>query len=159
MQGGCLYMQGKDYAARDVPAFGFYLINTGTPVSSTGQCVETVAPHFKSSQLSDDFGVVTNAMDAALQKGSWQEVNQAVRENHQLLNTIGVVPVKVQQFIKDVELAGGAAKTCGAGAVSGENAGAVMAMVEDVAVIQSLCSRFGYEVVPVSGENRGVHAI
>jgi mevalonate kinase len=159
MQGGCLYIHGQDMQPRSIPNFPMYLINTGTPISSTGQCVEYVASHFKSQQLTNDFAAVTNAMDVALQQHALPAVQEAIRQNHRLLTTIGVVPTKVQQFITEMEAKGGAAKVCGAGAIAGDQAGVILAMVEESAPLLSSCSHFGYQVMPICGESRGVHAI
>lgn len=158
MQGGCLYMQGQNIEARAVPALPMYLVNTGTPMTTTGQCIEKAAPFFKSQQLCDEFAAVTKAMDAALQQQSWSHMQAAIRRNHQLLVRIGVVPEKVQSFISQVEIAGGAAKICGAGSVAGDHAGAVLVTTNDQAIVTSLTSRFGYNVIPICGESRGVHA-
>ncbi|MBX3709574.1 MAG: hydroxymethylglutaryl-CoA synthase [Gammaproteobacteria bacterium] len=159
LQGGCLYMQGENIETRSIPTLPMYLVNTGTPRTTTGQCVEKVAPHFKSSQLGDDFAVVTKAMDNALQQQSWRSMREAIRHNHQLLTKIGVVPGRVQTFISQVESSGGAAKICGAGAVAGEQAGVVLVVSEDKNVVNLLGSRFGYNVIPISGEPRGMHAV
>lgn len=158
LQGGCIYMQGNEIQERSIPALPMYLVNTGAPQSTTGQCVEKAAPHFKSSALGEDFAAVTNAMDAALRQQSWRDMHTAVRANHKLLTKIGVVPERVQNFISQIEAAGGAAKICGAGSVAGDHAGAVLVTSEDRHQLMSLCSRFAYQVIPVSGELRGVHA-
>jgi mevalonate kinase len=159
MQGGCLYINGQEMAMRAIPTLPMYLVNTGAPATSTGQCVEHAASYFKSNQLADDFAAVTNDIDKALQQQSWSNMQDSVRRNHQLLTTIGVVPDRVQMFISEMELAGGAAKICGAGAVAGDHAGAVLAITEDKTQLLSLCDRFGYQVIPISGESRGVHVI
>jgi hydroxymethylglutaryl-CoA synthase len=158
MHGGCVYTHGDQVQSRTVPAFPLYLINTGTPVSSTGQCVEATAAHFKSQQLCQDFGAVTNAMDQAMQQHSFSGMQQAIRDNHQLLVKIGVVPEKVQRFVSEVESIGAAAKICGAGAVLGDQAGAVLVAAEDKSAISLLCARFGYNIIPLSPVTRGVHA-
>jgi len=158
MNGGCLYMHGKELQTRTIPTMPMYLVNTGTPVTTTGQCIEKVAAHFKSSQLQNDFAMVTQAMDSALKQQSWQKMHEAIRQNHQLLTAIGVVPEPVQKFISQVESLGDSAKVCGAGAIAGDSAGAVLVMSEKNQVITSLSSHFGYNVIPISGETRGVHA-
>lgn len=158
MQGGCLYMQGQEIEERAIPSLPMYLVNTGTPITTTGQCVEKAAPFFKSEQLKSDFAAVTQSMDKALQQQSWRDMQHAIRRNHQLLVQIGVVPEKIQTFISQMEAAGGAAKICGAGAVAGDKAGAVLVVMEDKNVITSAASRFGYNVIPISGEPRGVYA-
>lgn len=155
MQGGCLYVQNEAWQVRDIPDFPMYLVNTGTPLTTTGQCVEKVATHFKSQQLQNEFAAVTNAMDKALQQQSLSEMQAAIKQNHKLLVNIGVVPEKVQAFISEVK---GAAKICGAGAVDGDAAGAVLVVGEDKSSIVELSTRFGYNVIPISGEARGVHA-
>lgn len=158
MQGGCLYMQEQEWQARQIPALPMYLVNTGTPITTTGQCVEKVAPQFKSLQLRNEFAAVTNAMDKALQQQSSRDMQHVIQQNHQLLVNIGVVPEKVQTFISQVESAGSAAKICGSGAVAGDAAGAVLVVSEDKQYVTSLATRFGYNIIPISGESRGVHA-
>lgn len=158
MQGGCLYMHDNDVQIREIPALPMYLVNTGTPIASTGQCVEKVATHFKTPHLADEFAAVTKAMDLALQQQSWTNMQEAIRQNHILLTRIGVVPSQVQTFISQIEEDGGAAKICGAGSIAGDKAGSVLVVSDDKQRIASLTSRFGYNVIPISGEPRGVHA-
>jgi mevalonate kinase len=158
LQGGCLFVNEQAIHKRAVPDFPMYLVNTGTPIVTTGQCVEKVAKHFQSSQMGDDFAVVTNAMDEALQQQSQEKVKEMIRENHKLLVQIGVVPEKVQEFILGVEKLHGAGKICGAGAVAGQQAGAVLVLTEDKAALNFLCSQFNYQVIPIKGETRGVYA-
>lgn len=158
-QGGCIYMHNKQIETRTAPLMPMYLINTGTPSTTTGQCVEKVAPQFKSNQLNDDFASVTNAMDAGLQQENWSAVQSAIRDNQRLLTYIGVVPEKAQQFVAQVEEIGGVAKVCGAGAVAGDNAGAVLAVSEDKLALSNLCLRFGYSLTSIACEPRGVYAV
>ncbi len=159
MQGGCVYMRGNEFSARDIPGLTMYLINTGTPESTTGQCVEFVMPHFQSQTLCDEFGMVTNALDIALQQNAFIAAQQAIHANHRLLDTIGVVPERVNQFIHATELINGAAKICGAGAISGEKAGVVLALVPDKVKLEALCKQFHYDLLPIAGVERGVYAV
>lgn len=159
LNGGCLYVHGSQMMAREVPSSTLYLVQTGVPRSSTGECVNQVKPLFASAELCDQFAAVTNKMDEALQSHSESGWREAVRENHQLLVRIGVVPARVQQFITDVESAAAAAKICGAGAVSGDQAGIVMVLTQDEAALSALCRRYGYELIPVKGESRGLHVV
>ena len=158
MEGGCVYLQDQQVQVRDIPELPMYLVNTGTPLSTTGQCVEKVAPLFKSQLLKNEFAAVTQAMDKALQAKSFAEMKEAITGNHDLLVRIGVVPEKVQSFISEVQALEGAAKICGAGTVAGENAGAVWVVAEDKQALTSLTTKFGYNVIPIAGESRGVHA-
>lgn len=158
MQGGCLYVHGDQMRTRDLPTAPLYLVNTGSPYSTTGQCVEHVATHFKSQTLQSEFAAVTNAFDAALVAQSTTQMQTAIRENHRLLTHIGVVPQRVQQFIASVEAVGAAAKTCGAGSIRGDNAGAVLVLATDENAIINLSKRFDYQVIPIAGVARGIHA-
>jgi len=158
LNGGCLYMQGNELQTREVPFLPMSLINTGKPQTTTGQCVESVARYFKTDHLKNEFAAVTQAMDEGLREKSWQKVQEAIRHNHLLLSQIGVVPEKVKQFISQVEKINGAAKICGAGAIAGDSAGALLIVAEDTIKLSQLADRFGYNIIPISGELRGVHA-
>lgn len=159
MQGGCIYVDGDKTVVRVAPNLPMYLINSGTPSSSTGECVETVASYFKHSHLCDDFAAITNAIDQALQDSNQIELRRLVRENHALLVRIGVVPGKIQHFIRDIEASGGAAKICGAGAVAGDSAGAVLVLIDDSQLLTQVADKHGYKVMAIQGEARGVHAV
>lgn len=159
MQGGCVYIADNALQARSLPELPMYLINTGTPESSTGECVQHAASFFKSNQLSDDFANVTNAMDVALQQQAYSKAQEAIRYNHQLLSAIEVVPKKVQAFITDMEQVGGAGKICGSGAVRGDQGGAVLVMIEDKTHLNDMCEKYGYELISIAGESRGVYAL
>lgn len=156
-RGGCLWVQESRLEARPLPVGPIYLVNTGTPMSGTGECVSAAAMHFKQSSLGEAFSVVTHAMDSALQAEMKHDVLQAIRENHELLVQIGVVPLKVQQFIRDMESIGGAAKICGAGAVRGEAAGMVWVMTDDLVALHDIAARYQWPVLTVLPESRGVY--
>src|SRR3990167_6631018 len=157
LQCGCLYMHGSTMTIRPAPTLSLYLIHTGTPLSSTGRCVEKVAPYFRTGLLSDDFARVTQAMDQALREEQWHDFKEAIQQNHRLLMDIGVVPEKVQQFIDGVEQTNGVAKICGAGAVEGDHAGIVLAITDDVAQLTALCAQYQYTLLPIISEPRGGH--
>lgn len=158
MHGGCLYVHGDQLQSRALPTAPLYLVNTGAPHSTTGQCVEHAAAHFKSQGLQSDFAAVTNAFDAALIAQSADQMQSAIRENHRLLTRIGVVPNRVQQFIASIEATNAAAKICGAGSVRGDNAGAVIVLSHDESAVTQLSKRFDYQVIPIAGAVRGIHA-
>lgn len=157
-QGGCLYMQNQHYISRPLPTIPLYLVQTGSPQTSTGECVERVAAHFQSPLLCAEFASVTRAMDAALAQNANEALQASVRANHQLLTQIGVVPLKVQAFVREVEALGGAAKICGAGAICGDNAGAMLVVAPEMATLSALCMRYGYACELLQGDERGVHA-
>lgn len=159
LYGGCLYIKDGHIQQRSVPKIPMYLINTGTPDTGTGECVAAAAHHFKTTSIGDDFAAVTEAMDVALQQNDLLDVKKAIAKNHELLVKIGVVPEPVQQFISAVEREGGAAKICGAGAVSGKKAGVVLVVTDDEDALKKLCTQHHYTILPISGESRGVHVI
>lgn len=159
LYGGCIYVNDNMITQRTVPTLPLFIVNTGIPVTSTGECVSHAAPYFKTSTIGADFGAVTHAMDAALQQNQVLATQQAIAANHRLLTTIGVVPRRVQQFIAAVEAVSGAAKICGAGAVAGDHAGIVLVVTEDPTALQALCTEYNYPILPITGESRGVHVI
>jgi mevalonate kinase len=159
LYGGCLYIREGQLHQRAVPTIPMYLVNTGSPDNTTGECVEAAARYFKTSQIGHDFAAVTDAMDAAFQAEHVRNAQRAVHANHDLLVRIGVVPPAVQDFIKSVAVIGGAAKICGAGSISGDKAGVVLVITEDEAALAELCARHDYSLLPIIGESRGVHVI
>lgn len=159
MRGGCLYKHNHIIEARTFPSLSMCLVNTGTPASTTGQCVETVASYFREGSMGDDFAAVTRSFDNALQSGDISAIRTAVRENHQLLVKIGVVPELIKDFIVEIERTGGAAKICGAGAVAGDRAGVVLVMADDVQAIEAHCTKAGFSILPIQCEKRGVYVV
>lgn len=103
----------------------WYWIHTGTPITSTGECVEQVRRQFTGSDIWDEFATVTQAFEQALKTAA--PLGQLIRENHRLLNRIGVVPAPISALIEKIEQAQGAAKVSGAGAVAGDAGGLVLA--------------------------------
>jgi mevalonate kinase len=159
LHGGCMLVDDGKIHSRNVPSVPMYLVNTGVPKSTTGECVTHAAPYFKASQIGDDFAAVTMQMDQSLQANKWAEIFHSVRANHLLLTKIDVVPSTVQQFVNEIEQLNGAAKICGAGAVAGEKAGVILVFIEDVKQLAELCARYHYTILPIAGEPRGVHVV
>lgn len=126
-----------------------WLAFTGVPATGTGECVAQVAKNFGRSSIWSEFGAVVEALAEALAAGKDEPLREAMRANHRLLAKIGVVPAKVQHFIREIEKAGGAAKVCGAGSVAGDGAGMVLLLAppEEQA---SLGQKYGYALSQVS---------
>jgi mevalonate kinase len=161
LYGGCIFVKDGQVHSRPIPPLSMYLVNTGTPETTTGECVAYVAHHFKTTSIGDEFAAVTEAMDAALAASQLNvsELKKTISQNHELLVRIGVVPERVKHFISQVEHINGAAKICGAGAVSGDNGGVVLVVTDDLAALQTLCNQFHYNLIPIIGETRGVHVV
>ncbi|MBS0349808.1 MAG: hydroxymethylglutaryl-CoA synthase [Proteobacteria bacterium] len=159
LHGGCIRFQKHGpKETRPVPKRQFYLINTGSPISNTGECVAAAARYLKNDAgLLNEFANVTNQIDRALQLDDNHLIVEGIRENNQLLIKLGVVPSKVQRFIAEIEKQGGAAKTCGAGAVLGEAAGAVLVSTnEDPA---DLVQDYGYQQFSIEAVSHGTHIV
>jgi mevalonate kinase len=158
-EGGCLLAKAGQIIHRPIPQIPFYLVNTGAPVSTTGECVSAAAAFFKDNQLGDEFAAVTEMMDQALQANDKAVFCDAVCANQKLLEKIGVVPNKVQEFVAKLAKVEGAAKICGAGSVAGDNAGVLMVVIDDVLALTELCAQYRYNLLPIAPEARGVHVV
>ncbi len=157
VNGGCALFRNEEARSVPLPRFNLYLINTGTPEVTTGECVVDVKNNFGTSRIWDDFEGVTLGMEDALRRNDMDEIRQKVRENNRLLDRIGVTPAKVRKFIDAVENAGGVAKVCGAGATRGDAAGMVL-VINDLPPTR-LCQEYGYTVTSVRGDPLGTRII
>lgn len=105
----------------------WYWLHTGTPSTSTGECVQFVRKHYaKDTARWAAFNDATQALETALTQADTDALSKAIKENHQLLKGIGVVPSITADVIDQIERLGGAAKISGAGAVAGEHSGLVL---------------------------------
>lgn len=157
LHGGCALFQQGNATPVPMPRDTMYLVNTGTPAATTGECVVQVRRGHEHDTIWNDFEAVTRALADSIRANDIEGVRRCIRENHRLLVHIGVVPARVQQFIADVELAGGAAKICGAGSVTGEAAGIVL--VNSDVPPRELCTRYGYTLIPVRGDPLGTRIV
>jgi len=108
------------------------IFNTGTARESTGQVIAATRHRLEGAD---------NALLASLQRNTERfasllqqtrpmpETLRAVLRDYQAdLETLGVVPAAIARTIRAIEKTGGAAKVCGAGALSGEQAGALLVL-------------------------------
>jgi len=159
LHGGCVYFQQDAIKPCNITnELSMFMVNTGVPSVSTGECVAAVAEKFQHSEIWSEFGTITNNLFNVLVTNEMLALQKLIRENHRLLVEIGVVPARVQSFIADIEQLNGAAKTSGAGSVTGDNAGIVL-VAFDVKAVQDICARYNYELIPVQFETRGLRVV
>jgi mevalonate kinase len=128
----------------DAPPLPFHLIYTGKPAMTTGECVDYVKKRVCPSEWKN-FGEVTDKLYAALKYRSIKAVKPMIKRNHRLLQHIGIVPLKVQRFINDIEhKLHAAGKICGAGAYEGESAGTVLVLTTQIEALKKLCRQYHY---------------
>lgn len=151
--GGCLFYQNGIFKRRQAPQFPLQLVLTGRPSSTTGECIAEAKKIFTNSEIANDFAAVTTALDAAMQENDLPTFQTTIRQNHQLLKKIGVVPDKVSNFIQAIESMHGAAKISGSGSIKGDAAGAVLCVTEEN--LNSLCHTYGYELLTITGDQDG----
>lgn len=105
----------------------FKVFDTGRPQSSTGECVCRSRQEFqRNAGLQSEFTRVTRQCLHAIEKQDVPYWEKSIRENHQLLCRLGVVPDSIQKAVSELEKKGFSAKVCGAGSVEGDAAGMVM---------------------------------
>ncbi len=146
--GGINRVDGDQFSRPNIPLHhslwtgdGWYWVLHGTPASPVGECVTVVRKyHEKDVPLWQEFSSCTNALQSDLE--SCVNPSETLRRNHRLLARIGVVPSATQDFVKTVERAGGAAKTCGAGSIRGEQGGMVLVYMEDASAMKTLMSNY-----------------
>ncbi len=155
VHGGLVRFQRGETHVLAPPQTPLLLALTGVPESTTGECVAQVSQaHPKNDPVWSEFERVTDELTRAFRQGQESDVSDAVRANHRLLVGIGVVPDKVRRCIESVEAAGGAAKVCGAGAVSGDAGGIVWIVGGPSA--EAACKEHGYDTFPVHADTRGL---
>ncbi|MEE9368707.1 MAG: hypothetical protein V3V05_07555 [Pontiella sp.] len=157
LHGGCARFQNGEARSMSLPRMKMFMVQTGIPESTTGECVMEVERNFKNSAIWSEFEEVTNAFEEAIRTNHTQKLNWLVRENNRLLSAIGVVPQKVQQFILEIERSGDSAKICGAGSVIGDCGGIVLVFSDQQP--REICEKYGYSVSPVRGDPLGTRMV
>lgn len=155
LQGGALEYHNGQFSTLVVPSeWPLYMVNTGSPDSTTGECVAHTKKLLEKASRAEEFGAVTHAVKIALKQHHFADFQMAIRANHQLLTSLDVVPLPVQQFIHYLEQQQAAAKICGAGSIAGHSAGVVLIASEQDP--QSWCQRFGYSAEKITGDRCGL---
>ncbi len=152
--GGCArFQQGRAEPVTTTDT-ALHLVQTGVPEATTGECVMEVTRRFKDHPIWDRFEQVTHEVEAALTRNAPDALRAAIRANHRLLCEIGVVPERVQQFIRDIERSGGSAKICGAGSIRGEHGGIALIFADEPPV--DLCHKYRYTWMTVTPDDSGL---
>lgn len=157
LRGGALHYHQGQISERPLPTIPLWIINTGKPKSSTGECVAAVASKINTPQCLHDFAQVTTALDAALSSHNFPEIQRCIKENHALLTDIGVVPEPIQELIELLMARGIAAKICGAGAIGGDKAGIVLLVAEKLP--SGLPDNIVRLIEHIEGDHRGLHSL
>lgn len=156
LQGGLIYYHPhKPLEVLTPHEFNAWLIDTGTPESTTGQVVNKVKSRFPSHHpIWNHFSQVTkNIRNAWLEQDTFT-LKENIQNNQTLLEEIGVVPNKVKQFIKTLEQTPDqVAKVCGAGNHMGDNAGILLCLSPMPPL--ELCNRYGYNCIAVTLSKKG----
>lgn len=161
LYGGCVaFQKEKPVQKLLLPTSSFWLINTGTPLSRTGECVEQVKNTFQYSTIWSEFEAITKAMIEHIQEQrSFDDALflELVRANQKLLVRLGVVPPELSRCIQELETEGVFAKVCGAGAVRGSKAGIIAAFGNPPS--EKICQKYGFKPFLVHGEQCGVRLV
>ena len=157
LNGGCAYFKNGEGKKLPLPQLKMFLVETGAPQSSTGECIEEVRKKFKSSSIWTEFTDITEMIVEELNNNNSKKIISLIRDNQKLLNTIGVVPKNISNFIDEIEQMGGAAKICGAGSIRGNNAGAII-VFSDI-MPKDICNKYGFQVSCVRGDPLGTRLI
>ena len=155
-RGGCVEYNNQAIVQRPLLNMPFYLVNTGRPESTTGECVAAVAKRFVNNTIWRCFAEATQQVGVAIATKDRDRLQRAISFNHKLLADIGVVSDRVQRFIDKIELAGGAAKISGAGSVTGDAAGVVLVFIENQAALEKLVTDFSYDLLSAEITENGV---
>ncbi|GAB6070796.1 mevalonate kinase [Thiomicrorhabdus hydrogeniphila] len=155
--GGLLeFNQNKTTQKLNTQKFKAWLIDTGSPSSTTGQTVNQVKNQYANdlSLWTQFAGITQNIIEAWSHQDS-AALYQYIEQNQILLEHIGVVPKHVQNFIQRLKTEFNAtAKVCGAGSIKGDKAGVLICFSEQAP--SELCSEFGYQLQPITIDNQGV---
>ena len=136
----------------------FCLVDSGKPQTTTAEGVAQVRSTFTSDNMIwQRFAKLSQQIITLLSVPDGTPINQldfyqAINQNHQLLNDLGVVPTVVNLFIQAVQEAGMSAKITGAGAIRGDTAGIVLVFYHQFSVIEKLAKQFSYRIIWSSNE-------
>ncbi len=145
----CLHYENGQYETFTMPDWDFSLIDTGKPLSSTGETVVHSQEKLSEPNRIEPFNRCVKIMYEALQDDDYENFCLAINLNQALLHNLGVVSKKTQQFIMALSQKNIAAKIIGAGTLKGENSGLLFAMTKTPQT--KLLEEYGYTRLLRSG--------
>ncbi len=151
-----LYQSGEYQKIHRVPLANMYLVSTGSPQTTTGECVEAVRQQARSHAFWQQFGELTGALQGAIEQADMPSIGQLIRSNHRLLQSLGVVPDVVSEFILAAEKLHGAGKICGAGSIAGDRGGLVLLSGLAAQQVADICAPRGFAYWPLTWQSQGV---
>lgn len=160
IEGGLIHYQ-PGQPAQHLPSHHYqaWLIDTGAPDNTTGECVSRVKQLYANQpQVWQGFKHCTDKMHQAWLDQNSAAFKQAIDENQQRLVDIGVVPASVQNKLAQLnQYAKGVSKVCGAGSLQGDHAGVVMGIFEQDPT--ELCHHWQWRCQPIQVANTGVFCV
>jgi mevalonate kinase len=153
IHGGMIRFENGEATPCPILKHPMYLVHTGKPETSTGECVQHVRQQHGHSLIWPAFGEVCQQLELAMAHSQQDVLREAVRTNHRLLVHLGVVPAPVLEFITKIEETGGAAKISGAGAISGTAAGMVLVFSDQSP--EELCQKHNYTLLTIRTDEHG----
>jgi mevalonate kinase len=157
LRGGTVAFDGGDTEFVPLSNRRLWLVHSGRPEATTGECVAAVRQDAHPASLWDAFAGVTGAIRDALERDDQEQLIAGVRANHRLLCEIGVVPERIRRFIEGLEDRGGAAKIAGAGSIRGDAGG--MLWCVGSAMVADLAQSYDYTFFPAEGGAQGARVI
>lgn len=155
--GGLVLFESNNVTRYPMPLFPFTLINTGKPKNSTGECIAYAKSSLQKKELLQRFADATLGLAKALRENDLITLQEKVQANHFLLKEIGLAPKKVSDFIQEIGSHGYVAKISGAGTISGDQAGMIIAWGD--IFVDDLIKKFGFSKIIAYGENDGAKII
>lgn len=157
IHGGMLYFQRGHIEHHSTPPhYKAWLIDTGRPQATTGECVEHVRRHHaRDMSLWQQFSQCTQAVHQAWLDQDPTSLKQQLNHNQALLSHIGVVPPSVAQRLQHLNHdCKGAGKVCGAGSLSGEQAGVVLGLYDQDP--SEHCKQWDWNCQPLTFSHQGL---
>jgi mevalonate kinase len=157
LTGGILYKSGNVHKKLPLVNKRLYMVNTGQPISTTGDCVNFVKDKFKDVRLVDEFKNITDYIAVALENNKFADLLPAIAANHKLLEYINVVSMRVSKFIAELENPQTSAKICGAGTIAGDENGIVLicTLEDDLTRILKIVHDYGYQLETIEIDDDG----